>query len=225
MGPGAGWCGGPLLRYKAVLPMSSGNLKKRVGHLTLANQLTFLRLVAVPFFILAILEARFGLALWLFIAAGVTDLLDGLVARVFQQRTALGAFLDPAADKLLVTSAFVLLTKYPNLLQTIPMTNRIPLGLTILLISRDVLIVGIALMLNLAYGQTQFRPSIWGKITTGAELVTAGLVLLCNDLAVSPPIVSVAIGTTLVLILLSGFHYLWRTVRQVREKGTHRDLS
>ncbi len=205
--------------------MNSGNLKKRVGHLTLANQLTFLRLVAVPFFILAILEARFGLAFALFVAAGVTDLFDGLVARVFKQRTALGAFLDPAADKLLVTSAFVLLTKYPNLLQTIPMTNRIPLGLTILLISRDVLIVGIALMLNLAYGQTQFRPSIWGKITTGAELVTAGLVLLCNHLQVSPPIVTVAIVTTLGLILVSGFHYLWRTVRQVREKGTHRDSS
>ena len=205
--------------------MHSGTLKKRVGHLTLANQLTFLRLVAVPFFILAILDARFGLALALFIAAGVTDLFDGLVARVFQQRTALGAFLDPAADKLLLTAAFVLLTKYPNLFQAIPMTNRIPIGLTILLISRDVLIVGIAVMLNLAYGQTQFQPSIWGKITTGAELVTAGLVLLCNHFKWSPPIVSVAIVTTLVLILISGFHYLWRTVRQVREKGPDRASS
>jgi cardiolipin synthase len=199
--------------------MHAGDLRKRVGHLTLANQLTFLRLVAVPFFILSILEARFGLALGIFIAAGVTDLFDGLVARVFQQRTALGAFLDPAADKLLVTSAFVLLTKYPNLFQAIPMTNRIPIGLTILLISRDVLIVAIAIMLNLAYGQTKFEPSIWGKITTGAELVTAGLVLLCNHYKWTSPLVSFAIVTTLVLILVSGFHYLWRTVRQVREKG------
>ena len=205
--------------------MHSGTLKKRVGHLTLANQLTFLRLVAVPFFILAILDARFGLALALFIAAGVTDLFDGLVARVFQQRTALGAFLDPAADKLLLTAAFVLLTKYPNLFQAIPMTNRIPIGLTILLISRDVLIVAIAVMLNLAYGQTQFQPSIWGKITTGAELVTAGLVLLCNHFKWTSPMVSVAIFTTLVLILISGFHYLWRTVRQVREQGPDRALS
>jgi cardiolipin synthase len=205
--------------------MHAGTLKKRVGHLTLANQLTFLRLVAVPFFILAILEARFGLALAIFIAAGVTDLFDGLVARVFRQRTALGAFLDPAADKLLVTAAFVLLTKYPNLFQAIPMTNRIPIGLTILLISRDVLIVAIAIMLSLAYGQTRFQPSLWGKITTGAELVTAGLVLLCNHFKWSPPIVSVAIVTTLILILISGFHYLWRTVRQVREKGPDRASS
>jgi len=198
--------------------MDAVDLKKRVGRLTLANQLTFLRLVAVPFFILAVLEARFGLALAIFVAAGVTDLLDGLVARVFRQRTALGAFLDPAADKLLLTAAFVLLAKYPNLFQAIPMTNRIPLGLTILVISRDVLIVAIALMLNLAYGQTHFTPSIWGKITTGAEIVTVGLLLLSNHLDWRHPVVPFAIGVTLVLILVSGFHYLWRTVRQVREK-------
>lgn len=202
--------------------MQSGELKKRVGHLTLANQLTFLRLVAIPFFILAVLEARFGVALAIFVAAGVTDLLDGLVARVFRQRTALGAFLDPAADKLLLTAAFVLLTKYPNLFQAIPMTNRIPMGLTILVISRDVFITLISLMLNLAYGQTRFQPSIWGKITTGAELVTTGLVLLCNHLGRSYAVVPVAIWTTLGLILVSGFHYLWRTVRQVREKGPDR---
>jgi cardiolipin synthase len=205
--------------------MHPGDLRKRVGHLTLANQLTFLRLVAVPFFILAVLEARFGVALAIFVAAGITDLFDGLVARVFRQRTALGAFLDPAADKLLVTSAFILLTKYPNLFQAIPMTNRIPIGLTILLISRDVLIVAIAIMLSLAYGQTRFQPSIWGKITTGAELVTAGIVLLCNYLLVTSPMVSVAIVTTLVLILISGFHYLWRTVLHVREKGPDKASS
>jgi cardiolipin synthase len=205
--------------------MHAGDLKKRVGHLTLANQLTFLRLVAVPFFILAILEARFGVALAIFLAAGITDLIDGWVARAFRQQTALGAFLDPAADKLLVTAAFVLLTKYPNLFQSIPMTNRIPIGLTILLISRDVLIVAIAIMLSLAYGQTQFQPSIWGKITTGAELVTAGLVLLCNHFEWTSPVVSVAIVTTLALILISGFHYLWRTMRQVREKGPDRASS
>lgn len=204
--------------------MDSTDLKKRVGRLTLANQLTFLRLVAVPFFVLSVLEARFGLALLIFVSAGVTDLLDGLVARVFRQRTALGAFLDPAADKLLLIAAFIVLTKYPNLFQAIPMTNRIPMGLTILLISRDVLIVAIALMLNLAYGQTRFLPSAWGKVTTGAELVTAGLVLLSNHLKWRHPIVTVAIGTTLVLILVSGFHYLWRTVRHVREKGPERPV-
>ena len=197
--------------------MDSDGLKTRVGSLTLANQLTFLRLVAVPFFILAVLEARFGLALWIFIAAGVTDLLDGLIARVFRQRTTLGAFLDPAADKLLLTAGFILLTRYPNLFQAIPMTNRIPIGLTILVISRDVLIVAIAVMLNLAHGQTRFHPSLLGKITTGTELVTIGLFLLFNYLGTTHAIVPVAVTTTLALILASGFHYLWRTVRHLRE--------
>ncbi len=204
--------------------MERRDLKTRVGLLTLANQLTFLRLAAVPFFILAVLEARFALALGIFVAAGVTDLVDGLVARVFRQRTALGAYLDPIADKLLLTSAFILLTKYPNLFQTIPMTNRIPLALTILLISRDGLIVAISLMLVLAYGQTRFLPSIWGKITTGTELVTTGLVLLFNALGRTHPIVPIAIWLTLALILISGFHYLWRTMVQVREKGTERTV-
>ena len=199
--------------------MDPGTLKTKLGRLTLANQLTFLRLVAVPFFVIAVLDARFDIALVIFVAAGITDLLDGLVARVFRQRTALGALLDPAADKLLLTAAFILLTKYPNLFQAIPMTNRIPLGLTILVISRDVLIVAIALMLNLAYGQVRFHPSVWGKITTGCELVTTGLVLLCNHFKSRHPILPVAIGTTLAVILISGFHYLWRTIRQVREKG------
>jgi len=199
--------------------MVSGELKTRVGSLTLANQLTFLRLVAVPFFILAVLEARFRLALGIFVAAGVTDLLDGLIARVFKQRTALGAYLDPAADKLLLTAAFVLLTRYPNLFQNIPMANRIPIGLTILVISRDVLIVAIAWMLHLAYGQTRFRPSLMGKITTGTELVTIGIVLLFNALEGTHPIVGVAIRVTLALILVSGFHYIWRTIAQVRDRG------
>jgi len=199
--------------------MGSGELKTRVGNWTLANQLTFLRLVAVPFFILAILEARFTLALGIFIGAGVTDLLDGLIARVFRQRTALGAYLDPAADKMLLISAFILLTRYPNLFQGIPMVNRIPLYLTILVISRDGLILAIALMLHLAYGQKRFLPSALGKFTTGTELVTIGLVLLFNARLETNPIVPFAIKTTLVLILLSGFHYLGRTVQHIRERG------
>ncbi|HEX4823104.1 MAG TPA: CDP-alcohol phosphatidyltransferase family protein [Candidatus Polarisedimenticolaceae bacterium] len=199
--------------------MGSGELKTRVGNWTLANQLTFLRLVAVPFFILAVLEARFSLALGIFIGAGVTDLLDGLIARVFRQRTALGAYLDPAADKMLLISGFILLTRYPNLFQGIPMVNRIPLYLTILVISRDGLILAIALMLHLAYGQKRFLPSVIGKVTTGTELVTIGLVLLFNARLETNPIVPFAIRTTLVLILLSGFHYLWRTVAHLRERG------
>ena len=114
------------MRFKTIL-----------ANLTLANQLTFLRLVAVPFFILAVLEGRFWLALALFAAAGLSDLADGLIARWFGQRTLLGSFLDPAADKLLLTAGFILLTDYPSMFQSIEMAARIPLWLTILTISAE----------------------------------------------------------------------------------------
>jgi cardiolipin synthase (CMP-forming) len=194
-------------------------LRHRVGNLTLANQLTFLRLLAVPFFILAILNARFDLALWLFGGAGLTDLLDGLIARVFRQRTPLGAYLDPAADKLLLTAAFVLLTDYPSMFQDIPMANRIPIWLTTLTISRDVFIVAVSLMLYLAYGVSKFRPTLLGKTTTVAEILTIGLFLLFNHLGHEHWILQAACWTTLTLTLLSGFDYLGRTVGMVRAKG------
>jgi cardiolipin synthase len=193
--------------------------RHRVGNLTLANQLTFLRLLAVPFFILAILNARFGLALWLFAGAGLTDLLDGLIARVFRQRTALGAYLDPAADKLLLTAGFILLTDYPSMFQDIPMVNRVPIWLTTLTISRDVFIVAVSLMLYLAYGVSKFRPTLLGKLTTVAEILTIGAFLLCNHLKREHWMLTAACWTTLTLILLSGFDYLWRTVGMVRRQA------
>lgn len=196
--------------------MEENRLKRRVGNWTLANQLTFLRLIAIPFFIIAVLDARFDVAFWIFVAAGVTDLLDGLIARVFAQGTALGAYLDPLADKLLLTAGFVLLTNYPNMFREIPMVNRIPVWLTILTISRDVFITTVSILLYLAYRQTRFRPTVWGKITTGSEIVTVGAVLLFNDLGRTHPLVDWAVLVTLLLVVGSGLHYLWRTVRQVR---------
>ncbi len=197
-------------------------LRRKLGNLTLANQLTFLRLVAVPFFILSVLQARFDWALAIFVAAGITDLLDGLIARLFRQRTALGAYLDPAADKILLVAAFVLLTQYPAMFQAIPMVNRLPIWLTVLMISRDVFIVSVALMLYLAYGATRFEPTIWGKITTVVEIVTIGVFLLFNHLRTRHPVVDLMVWLALLCVLGSGLHYLWRTVRRVRAEGVDR---
>ncbi len=190
--------------------------KRFLGNVNLANQLTFLRLVAAPFLILAILKARFDVALALFGAAAVTDLLDGLTARLFRQETSLGAYLDPAADKILATAAFLLLTDYPSLFQSIPMTARIPVWLTVLTISRDLFIVAVALMVYLAYGRTSFRPTIWGKLTTVAESLCVGLFLLFNQLGRKHFVLKLVVWATLGLILISGFDYLRRTVRRVR---------
>jgi cardiolipin synthase len=194
-------------------------VKRLLGKVTLANQLTFLRLVAVPFFVLAVLSGHFGTALGLFVAAGVTDLLDGLTARLLKQRTPLGAYLDPAADKLLMTAAFIVLSDYPSMFKHVPLVNRLPLWLAILAISRDVFIVAVALMMYLAYGRTRFEPTAWGKMTTVAEMVTIGSFLTANALRVTHPVLDGLVWITLALILLSGFNYLWLTGRAVWEEG------
>jgi cardiolipin synthase len=190
--------------------------KSLLRTLNLANQLTFLRLVAIPFLILSVLEGRFGLALALFIGAAVTDLLDGLTARLFGQGTRLGAYLDPAADKLMLTATFVLLTDFPSMFQDIEMAARIPLWLTILTISRDVFIVCVALLLYVSLGQTRFAPTLWGKLTTVSESVTVGLFLLANTLGSHLALADVAVWCTLGLTLVSGFHYLGRTIGTLR---------
>jgi cardiolipin synthase len=193
--------------------------KRLLLHLNLANQLTFLRLVAVPFFILAVLQSRFGLALVIFCSAAATDLLDGFIARVLRQQTPLGAYLDPAADKLLLVSAFVLLTDYPAMFKSIELVQRIPIWLTIMTIFRDVLIVCVSLVLFLAYDQRQFRPSAWGKLTALAENLTVCLFLLMGQLRSDHVTLDLMVWTTLALTLVSGFHYLNRTIRMLHEAG------
>src|SRR6476620_1183433 len=128
---------------------------------TLANQLTLLRLLLIPAFVILTLYGEFGWSLAVFAFAGLTDLLDGLAARVTGQESELGAWLDPAADKLLLVTTFIVLT-LPN----IGLVNRIPNWLTILVISRDVGIVLTVAIVNLAVGPKTFRPSPLGKLAT-----------------------------------------------------------
>jgi cardiolipin synthase len=194
-------------------------IKRLLGIVTLANQLTFLRLVAVPFFVLSILSARFDIALALFIGAAVTDILDGVTARMLRQRTPLGAYLDPAADKLLMTAAFILMTDYPSMFKDIEMAARLPIWLSVLAISRDIFIVLIALLMYLAYGRTRFEPTLWGKLTTVAEALLIGIYLLANALGRTTIVLDIATWVTLALILYSGFHYLFHAARMVRDEG------
>jgi cardiolipin synthase len=194
-------------------------IKRLLGIVTLANQLTFLRLVAVPFFVLSILSARFDIALALFIGAAVTDILDGVTARMLRQRTPLGAYLDPAADKLLMTAAFILMTDYPSMFKDIEMAARLPIWLSVLAISRDIFIVLIALLMYLAYGRTRFEPTLWGKLTTVAEALWIGVYLLANALGRTTIVLDIATWVTLALILYSGFHYLFHAARMVRDEG------
>src|SRR5215217_1604495 len=152
--------------------------------LTPANQLTLLRMLLIPAFVILVLYGELGWALIVFVTAGVTDGLDGLIARRSGQFSSLGAWLDPMADKLLLVTAFIVLT-LPNL----NLTNRLPLWLTICIISRDVVIVLTVAIVNLAIGRRTFRPSIFGKIATATYIVTAVLTLYFNYLGRKTPIV------------------------------------
>ena len=112
---------------------------------------------------LLVVYGRLGAALLVFITAGATDAFDGLIARRAGQRTSLGAWLDPMADKLLLVTTFIVLT-----LPGITLTNHLPLWLTVAVISRDIVIVGVVAVVNLAVGPRTFRPSFLGKATTAA---------------------------------------------------------
>ena len=136
--------------------------------LTVPNELTFLRLAFLPFFIIAIKYDHYALALAILVLAGVSDGLDGLLARGLNQRTPLGAYLDPIADKLLLSSSYFVLA----------LKARISWWLAILVLGRDVLLLVACATILLTVGYRPFPPSIWGKATTFFELLLIVLVLL-----------------------------------------------
>jgi cardiolipin synthase len=183
--------------------------------LTLANLLTVLRLALVPFFIIAATDNRFGVALIIFAVAGITDFLDGIIARMWKQATALGAILDPMADKLLLTAAFVVLSlpDHPKSLPDFFLLNRLPISLVILSISRDVIIAMIAGVLYVTGMKQAFTPTLLGKATTAVQIVTVLGVLLFNFRAVhSTLLVPVLTWATLVFVLASGVHYIFHAI-------------
>ena len=179
--------------------------------LTAANQLTLLRMLLVTPFVLTILYGMYGWALTTFLVAALTDLLDGLIARRTGQQTTLGAWLDPVADKLLIFSMVVVLT-LPS-----EAPNRLPLWLTILVISRDVAIVATVAVINLAVGRRTFRPSPLGKLATGVFLATGVAILVANYIGRPMAIVQVFIYASLVITLSSAVDYIFRVTKIIRE--------
>lgn len=175
---------------------------------TPANQLTLLRMGLVPVFVICMLYGWPGWALVTFAAAGITDLFDGLVARLSGQPTEIGAWLDPMADKLLLLSMFIMLT-----IPTPGLANRLPIWLTVLVISRDVGIVLTVAVVNLAVGPRTFRPSMFGKAATAIYVVTGVATLYYNYLRITSPVVTALCYVALGITLISGFDYLRRSTR------------
>ena len=177
-------------------------------NITAANQLTILRIVMVPAFVILLLYGHRGWALVTFFAAGITDLFDGLIARLSGQKTTLGAWLDPMADKLLLGTMFIMLT-----LPDIGSANRLPLWFTVLVISRDIAIVLTVAVVNLAVGRRTFRPSVFGKIATATYVLTGVVTLYFNYLERPSNIVTIFVYASLAITLVSAFHYVGQVVK------------
>jgi cardiolipin synthase len=186
------------------MPTLSTTLEQyRSAVLTTANQLTILRIIFVPVFLMLLSEGETGWALTIFCAAVVTDVLDGIIARRFGQKTSIGAVLDPVADKLLMTASIVILS-----LRQMGFPNLIPRWLIILMISRDVFILLSSLLIILMIGWRVFKPSPYGKASTVLQAVTVFAVLYCNWLGNTVPQLRILFLLTGLATAFSGLHYL-----------------
>ena len=177
---------------------------------TVPNQLTFLRLGFLPFFIITIHYRRYDIALGILILAGLTDGLDGVLARSLNQKTALGAYLDPIADKLLLSSSFVVLA----------LNRKISWWLATLVLSRDIILLTAAAVILVVVGYRPFPPSIWGKATTAMQilLVFAVVLLAVTDWPWLQSLREIIGFIVAGLTIFSGFHYCFTVARRLNEQ-------
>ena len=181
---------------------------ERGGMLTLANRLTILRILMTPVIMLLLLYRQMGAALALFLLAGITDGLDGLVARSQKQKTTLGMVLDPVADKLLLTTTVITLT----------VLKELPRWFTIIVVSRDVLLIGGSLILYMFLGKIGAPPSWLGKATTGFQLLTVLSTMLDNFFPELRVAVLPLVVVTLTLTIASGLDYIYRGARLLNDQ-------
>jgi cardiolipin synthase len=175
------------------------------GVLTIPNVLTLLRLILIPFFLTASLRGQFREAFVIFVAAALTDIIDGFVARRLNQRSRLGAVLDPTADKVMLICGYLFYTFSP----VVPF--RLPYWVTYVIFARDVLIVAFAYLLYTRIQIRRFPPSLLGKVSTLCQAVTLAAVIGVNS--VTPGLATFAavmFRVALVMTLLSGLDYLRR---------------
>lgn len=179
-------------------------ISKLKGPWTLPNFITLLRLAALPFFLFAIAAGNIGIALVIFVAAGISDGIDGYLARRFDMKSALGAYLDPIADKLLMMGSYLFLA-----IPSFPAAVKVPVWLAVLVISRDILLMMVGLLMILASGPRPFPPTWLGKVTTVTLIVTVLIVLCANLWSWPTAIVWVAFGAAATTTVFSGFQYVY----------------
>jgi cardiolipin synthase len=196
-------------RTGAVAARAAQGVRDALRPFTIPNGITLLRLALVPFLVLAVVERNFSLALCIFAAAGISDALDGLLARLLGMRSLFGTYLDPIADKALLVTSYIALT-WPS-----AGTVTIPLWLTVMALSRDILIVLVALLMYLGAGMREFLPSLWGKLTTVVHISTIVLVLIANLWSVPETCLLATYYVALALTIISGVDYVRRAASQL----------
>ncbi len=189
--------------------------EKKSDWLKLPNVLSLLRILLIPVFLILMVNRKTTEAFYVFLFAGLTDVLDGFAARILHQKTKIGAILDPAADKLLMTASFIILS-----IPALNSPNVIPSWLTFSVIGRDLLIASAALALYMLKGQKTFLPSLLGKTCTVLQVMVPLLVLLLNTRQISSPLLLWFYYLTLLFTLLSVAHYAfigYKMLSQPRE--------
>lgn len=166
--------------------------------MSIPNFLTLLRIILIPWFAILLINGSINQALWVFAGAALTDGLDGMIARWFSQKTLLGAYLDPIADKMLLSTAYI----------SLAVLKAIPIWLTVIVISRDVIILVGVSILFLNQVKFEIKPSTYSKLTTIFQLLLVLMVLSSGYIHYTPWLKQGLIYTTLVFTILSGFHYI-----------------
>ena len=171
--------------------------------INIPNLLSIGRILCVPLFIILLLHHLYGWALFTFVAASITDAVDGLLARMLKQKTVLGSYLDPAADKLLNASSYIALA----------VMNLLPSWIAVIVVSRDVIICLGLMILFLTSHPLEIRPSIASKLTTSFQLCTIIFALGSTYVAPVPNFLGFLIWATAIGTVVSGLQYIARGVR------------
>ncbi len=176
---------------------------------TIPNVLTFARIVIIPFFATSLLYKKYNYALILFVIAAFTDLLDGFLARLTNQKTGLGAFLDPLADKFLLLTSFILFAVY----------GWLPNWITIIVMSRDFIVVVGWYMLVVLINERKVEPSIYGKMANAFQAILIAYTLLSINFEIYNPLIKKSILLlAAVFTVLSGIQYVYRGYRLFYDK-------
>lgn len=185
---------------------------------TVPNVLTIFRMALTPVFVSLLFYQKFVWALAVFVVAGITDGLDGLLARRFQQQSELGRILDPIADKMMLVTSFVVLSMRGVFPTPLPKHLPVPFWVTITVISRDIFILVGAAAINMVSGFRAFRPSFLGKVSTVVQIVAVAAVILAAQTRVGTGYYLPTIYTSVfTLALLSGIHYIFFVARLLNE--------